>query len=113
MRILIGFFSLFFYCVTTNSQTLRGIKWSKSGNSYYAIENNSIVEYKLPSFERVVLIDTVKLKPGGKDKALSVRNFYFSEDIKKVLIYTNTKRVWRQDTRGDYWVLDLTNNSLK
>ena len=23
------------------------------------------------------------------------------------MIFTNTRRVWRYNTRGDYWVLDL------
>eukprot|EP01136_Pigoraptor_vietnamica_P013454 Opistho-1_new@54471 len=31
---------------------------------------------------------------------------------KKALIYTNTKRVWRQDSRGDYWVADIASNKL-
>ena len=45
--------------------------------------------------------------------ALKVRNFFFSDDGKKILIYTNSKKVWRYDTRGDYWVLNTTDNSLK
>ncbi len=31
-----------------------------------------------------------------------------SDDGTKALIYTNTKKVWRLDTEGDYWVLNLT-----
>ncbi|HUV67449.1 MAG TPA: S9 family peptidase, partial [Sedimentisphaerales bacterium] len=30
-----------------------------------------------------------------------------------LLIFTNTKRVWRQNTRGDYWVLDLSDWKLQ
>ena len=29
-----------------------------------------------------------------------------------VLIYTNSKRVWRQKSRGDYWVLDRSARQL-
>jgi len=29
-----------------------------------------------------------------------------------VLLYTNSKRVWRQNTRGDYWLLDRTSRQL-
>jgi len=35
-----------------------------------------------------------------------------SEDNKKVLINTNTKKVWRYDTRGDYWVYDSNTKKL-
>ena len=29
------------------------------------------------------------------------------------MIFTNTRKVWRQNTRGDYWVLDLDSGRLK
>ncbi|HYE57180.1 MAG TPA: S9 family peptidase, partial [Rhodothermales bacterium] len=32
---------------------------------------------------------------------------------RKLLIYTNSARVWRANTRGDYWVLDLDNGRLR
>jgi dipeptidyl-peptidase 4 len=102
-----------FFCIVTTSYAQRGIKWSADGNSYYAIESNTIVQYKLPSFDRSVVVDSSKFKPVGRDGALAVRNFSFSDDGKKLLIYTNAKRVWRQDTKGDYWVLSIANNSLK
>jgi dipeptidyl-peptidase-4 len=41
-----------------------------------------------------------------------VRSFTFSADNSKVLIYTNTRRVWRYDTRGDYWVLNTADGTL-
>ena len=28
-------------------------------------------------------------------------------DGRRLLIFTNTRKVWRQNTRGDYWVLDV------
>lgn len=31
----------------------------------------------------------------------------WSDDKTKVLLFTNTKRVWRARTRGDYWIYDL------
>ena len=33
--------------------------------------------------------------------------------MKRLLIFTNTRRVWRQNTRGDYWVLDLATKKLQ
>jgi dipeptidyl-peptidase-4 len=32
----------------------------------------------------------------------------WSDDKTKVLLFTNTQRVWRARTRGDYWLYDLT-----
>jgi dipeptidyl-peptidase-4 len=48
-----------------------------------------------------------KLIPDGKSKPLSIQGHAWSRDRKKLLIFTNSKRVWRTNTRGDYWVLNL------
>jgi dipeptidyl-peptidase 4 len=106
--VIVCFFSSFI-----SVQAQRGIQWSKDGNSYFTTESNAIVQYQLPLFQQIVIADQLKLTPKGQNDALHVRSFSFSEDGKKILIYTNSKKVWRQDTRGDYWLLDLTNNSLK
>jgi dipeptidyl-peptidase-4 len=85
----------------------------KDGTSYTKVEAGEIVKYSLPANTKSVLVPKDKLIPSGKLGPLSVRSYSFTADGKKVLIYTNTKRVWRLDTRGDYWLLDLSNNSLK
>ena len=28
------------------------------------------------------------------------------------MVFTNTRKVWRQNSRGDYWVLNLANGKL-
>jgi dipeptidyl-peptidase-4 len=83
-----------------------GIKWGKDGKSYYALESNSLVRYDLPAFQRTVVVDT-------KDMPPSVQSFTFSDDEKKLLLFNNTKKVWRFNTRGDYWLLDLATLHLK
>ena len=90
-----------------------GVKWTKDGKGYYAIENNTLVKYQLPAFQHIVLADAGQLTPQGAGKPLEVQAFSFTEDEKKCLIYTNSKKVWRLNTRGDYWLLDLTTKSLK
>ena len=89
-------------------------QWTKDGNSYMHRQNASIVQTDVsdPSKE-IILVNEALLTPKGQSVPLAVRSFVFSEDGKKVLIYTNTKKVWRYDTRGDYWVADLTVKTLK
>ncbi|HWB90659.1 MAG TPA: S9 family peptidase [Puia sp.] len=90
-----------------------GIKWAADGKSYFAVESNSVVRYVLPAFQRIVVVDATLLVPPGLAGPLAIQNFSFSDDGKKLLIYTNSKKVWRQNTRGDYWVLDLGTHALK
>src|SRR2546421_1720539 len=89
------------------------ISWMKDGTAYTRIEAGEIVKYTLPANTKSVLVAREKLIPPAQTKPLSVRSYTFTGDGRKVLIFTNSKRVWRLDTRGDYWVLDLSNNSLK
>jgi len=46
-------------------------------------------------------------------KSLSINNYALSDDSNLLLIYTNSKRVWRRDTRGDYWIHDRKNSILR
>lgn len=90
----------------------QNIHWGPDGNSFFQLEENQLVRYTLPSQEREIILGEKDLTPAGQN-ALQVRDFTFSRDNKKILIDTNTKRVWRLDTQGDYWVLDLVSKELK
>ena len=37
---------------------------------------------------------------------LAIEDYAWSGDGARLLIFTNTRKVWRDNTRGDYWVLD-------
>src|SRR3954468_15442181 len=100
--LLIGLLCCLFFSVTAQ------YKWTKDGSGYYDEEQNGIVKYILPSMGKVEIADASQLTPKGSTTPLDVKDFVFSEDGKKILIYTNSKKVWRYQTRGDYWVLDLS-----
>jgi dipeptidyl-peptidase-4 len=91
-----------------------GIDWAKDGYQYYrADRDGSIVELDTrDSAKKTVILTRQMLTPQGKP-ALTVNGFTFSEDGNKVMIFTNTKRVWRYNTRGDYWVYDVAAKTLK
>ncbi len=91
----------------------QNIKWSKDGTSYFRQEKSDIVRYNLPSKNRTIVLTKDQLIPSGKTSPISVKNYFFSEDNLKILIYTNSKRVWRYETRGDYWVYDTGTKTLK
>lgn len=91
----------------------QNIKWSSDGKSYSTLEKSELVRYELPSLAKSIVVNTNDLKPSGSEKNLRVESFSFSKDEKKVLIFTNSKKVWRLNTRGDYWVYDLTSKKLQ
>jgi len=105
--------SSLFSTITVKAQRGGGINWTKDGNSYYQNTGGEIVTVTLPKNERKTVISSQLLTPVNAANPLKVRSFQLAEDGNKALIYTNTKRVWRQDSRGDYWVADMSNKTLK
>ncbi|MGB0738702.1 MAG: DPP IV N-terminal domain-containing protein, partial [Planctomycetaceae bacterium] len=59
------------------------------------------------------LIPAASLIPAGQTKPIEISSFQVLPDNTKVLIFNNTQRVWRYNTRGDYWVADLQNGGVK
>ncbi len=101
---------VFLISIDISAQSLR---WASDGNSYYQIESGEIIRYLLPANTRTTFVSKADLTPAGQLKSLSLRHFTISDDQSKILIFTNTRKVWRLETRGDYWVLDLNTKSLK
>jgi len=95
------------------AQSRGAVYWLKSGNAYAQQEGGDIVKYTLPARSKQIILAEEKLVPAGKTEPLKVRSFTFSADEQKLLLYTNTVKVWRLDTRGDYWVYDLQNQTLE
>lgn len=91
----------------------QGIRWTREGNAFFSIERGEIIKNDLPSLSKTVLVSKSQLKPKNDTGSLAIRDFSFSADDQKVLIFTNTKRVWREESRGDYWVLNIADKSLK
>ncbi len=99
-----------------SQQSMKPIKWIDGGNSYVIIEKgmrgNELVRYNSASQERDIYISGTQLKDTLSGEVISVEDFSLSLDETKVLIFTNTSRVWRSNTKGDYWVFDLTTDRL-
>lgn len=74
---------------------------------------DDLVRIDVETGEETILVPGYHLKPSAESTALSVQGHQWSADRSKLLIYTNSQRVWRQRTRGDYWVLDVTNWELR
>ncbi len=89
-----------------------GTNWAKDGNRYYKTDEGGITEFDVRDANKKTVIATRQdLTPAG-GKAIAIRRFKMAEDGSKILINTNTKRVWRYDTRGDYWVYDVAAKKL-
>ncbi len=104
---------------TYRPQFLNAAQWQSDGSGYLALEPTpgkkeglDLARYDATTGERTILVSSEKLIPPGASSPVVIEQFDFSEDGQKLLIFANSARVWRSNTRGDYWVLDLKNWKL-
>ena len=102
------------------SQRFGPARWIENGAAYTTVERSAdvkggsdIVRYETATGARSVLVSAKALVPAGDTAALDFDNYIWSPDNSKLMLFTNTQRVWRQNTRGDYWVLDRKSGRLQ
>jgi dipeptidyl-peptidase 4 len=96
------------------------VRWLDGGKSYAILEPSAkaegardLVHYDTATGQRELMISASQLTPPGADKPLAIEDYAWSADMNRVLIFTNSKRIWREHTRGDYWVLDRKSGALR
>ncbi|MBP1635742.1 MAG: family peptidase, partial [Acidobacteria bacterium] len=96
-------------------------RWLGDGSGYTTLEpspafpgsaGRDIVRYDPATGRREVMVQAAQLVPQGEKAPLDVDDYQWSADGRLLLVFTNTKRVWRRNTRGDYWVLDRKTGRL-
>jgi dipeptidyl-peptidase-4 len=96
------------------------VRWLENGSGFTTLEASAesdevkeIVRYELPTGSRSVLVAASSLVPEGHEKPLAIEDYGWSNDGRRLLVFTNTVKVWRRNTRGDYWLLDIGSGRLQ
>jgi dipeptidyl-peptidase 4 len=99
---------------TYRPESLEAVQWQADGSAYLVLEPSpdkanvvNIVRYDAATGEKTILVPGERLVPSSAARPLVIEQFEVSPDAQKLLLFTNSERVWRSNTRGDYWVLDL------
>ncbi|AIE85112.1 S9 family peptidase [Fimbriimonas ginsengisoli] len=96
---------------STQGSSLHGT-WLPDGHHLVTEKASEIVRVDAVTGKSEVLVPASKLTPSGTKKPLPIEEFALSSDGKRLLIFTNSRKVWRQNTRGDYWVVDIPSGKL-
>jgi len=101
-------------------ETFGPARWLEDGSGYTTLEASEeveeakeIVRYDPATGKRSVLVPATSLVPTGGEKPLEIDDYLWSEDGRRLLIFTNTEKVWRRNTRGDYWLFDIGSSKLQ
>ncbi len=94
-------------------------RWIEDGTAYSTVEPAAdgkgvdIVRYETATGARSILVSARQMTPRGDSVPLDFDDYSWSDDRNLLLLFTNTQKVWRANTRGDYWVLDRRTGALK
>ena len=93
------------------------VAWMKDGKAYTAIEedatgNTDLYRVDALSGAKQLLVRGTDLVPPGGGKPIAIEQYRFSADGSKLLVFTNSARVWRQNTKGTFLVWDFTGKRL-
>jgi dipeptidyl-peptidase-4 len=101
-------------------EPLGGVRWLPGEPAYARLEADSsapgaraLIRYDAASGARTVWVPAARLVPAGDSVPLAIEGYSLSPDRKRLLLFTNSRRVWRQNTRGDFWTLDLASWQLR
>ena len=101
-----------------SAQSFTGGRWAEQGPVVWYIEHEKngnashLMQFNLETNQREILIDGNKLVTADTDRTIKIEGYEYSKDGSKVLIYTDSERVWRQNTKGYYYLFDLASNTL-
>lgn len=102
-----------------DGQPVSGQQWNKRRGGYTSLEKSAgadggrdLVWHDSASDRTEILVPAHRFIP-GEEAPLSIESYTFSDDESKLLIFINSKRVWRTRSRGDYWVLEIAAGELK
>jgi dipeptidyl-peptidase 4 len=89
-------------------------RWLPDGDAYTTVEPSrevpggaDIVRYQADTGARSILVPASRLVPAGRSEPLEIEDYVWSDDGRQLLVFTSSQRVWRTNTRGDYWVVSL------
>lgn len=95
-------------------------RWLEDGSGYTTFETSKatgsgqdLVFHDPKTDACEVMVPAADFVPPRESSPLGIDAHSWSKDRSKLLIFTNSKKVWRTNSRGDYWVLDRTSHELR
>ncbi|MDT8436298.1 MAG: S9 family peptidase [Gemmatimonadota bacterium] len=93
------------------------VRWSADGTSWTRIERDAEGRTELWRIEAVSgrqtkVVSAQELVPDGRSGPIDLEDHVFSPDGRRILLFADAERVWRDRTRGAWWVFDIPTRSL-
>ncbi len=97
------------------AESLPEFKWLPDIKSYSFIQKlengrQQIVKADIKTGKTTVLVKPELLSYDGRQ--VYVEDYNFTPDLSIVMLFANSRRVWRYNTKGDFFLLDIRNGKM-
>lgn len=100
---------LLFVCSAVFAQhdiDINNLKWLPDSHSFWVNKSSTIEVYDVDKLDKhTTILTQQQLSQSGFTG--EIEDLVWNTNKTKVLLYTNSKKVWRANTKGDYWFFDL------
>ena len=91
---------------------INNLNWLPNSHSFWVNKDNNVVVYDVDKLDKqTAILSKAQLDAAGFTG--EIENLVWNDLKTKVLVYTNSKKVWRDNTKGDYWFFDLATGKGK
>lgn len=93
---------------TFSQRSVSGINWMNDGKYYTSLRENKILRYDITTGQAAEpIFDAAAVTP-----KITVQNYSFSRDEKKLLLSTSVESIYRRSFKADYYLYDLATKTL-
>ncbi|PLW98135.1 MAG: S9 family peptidase, partial [Marinilabiliales bacterium] len=96
------------------------VQWIEDGAAFVRMEKSEmmpeyyeLVRYESRNQDKSIFIPASEMIPEGATNPIRIESFSLSNDGSLALLFTNSSRVWRSNTKGDYYLYDFENHKIK
>ena len=99
-------------------ESFTGGRWADAGAVLRSVDTDaaagttSLVELDLTTDRRRTLLDGATLRKPDGEGLIAVEDYAYSADGTKALLYTDSEQVWRLNTAGIYYTVDLASGEV-
>lgn len=88
------------------------LNWLPNSHSFWVNAKGNVVVYDVDKLnQNTTILTQEQLNSSGFTG--KIEQLVWNQNKTKVLVYTNSKKVWRANTKGDYWYFDLATGKGK
>lgn len=99
------------------SKNADSIKWVGKNHKFTILRKSkeeSAIFLSSPLLKKdKLLMKEKELTPTSEKTHIKIEDYTYIKKIHKILIFTNSKKVWRTNSRGDYYLFDLKKRTTK